>query len=137
LGRPSRITDGVYSQTPSEEEPDDMGTLTYDVVSKVEFDDRTLVHLQIVIGSKLRRGESFSLSWTKEPQGTGRTTIWMHPAIPLVYEFRDGKTPPINREWLNALMETANSPTGLRLVPEPPDSDLHPSTADGAVASSV
>jgi hypothetical protein len=114
-----------------------MGTLTYDVVSKVEFDDRTLIHLQIVIGSKLRRGESFSLSWTKEPQGTGRTTIWMHPSIPLVYEFRDGKTPPINREWLNALMETANSPTGLRLVPEPPDPDLHAATTDGAVASSV
>jgi hypothetical protein len=108
-----------------------MGTLTYDVVSKVEFDDRTLVHLQIVIASKLRRGESFNLSWTKDAaEGSGRTTIWMHPAIPLVYEFRDGKTPSINREWLNALMETANSPTGLRLVPEPPESDQATSTTD-------
>jgi hypothetical protein len=114
-----------------------MGTLTYDVVSKVEFDDRTLVHLQIVIASKLRRGESFNLSWTKEPEGAGRTTIWMHPAIPLVYEFQDGTTPAINREWLNALMETANSPTGLRLVPEPPESELSPATTGGAVPSSV
>jgi hypothetical protein len=108
-----------------------MGTLTYDVVSKVEFDDRTLVHLQIVIASKLRRGESFNLSWVKDAQaGSGRTTIWMHPAIPLVYEFQDGKTPSINREWLNALMETANSPTGLRVVSEPPESDLSPVIAD-------
>jgi hypothetical protein len=131
------MRDGVYSQTPSEEMPVEMGTLTYDVVSKAEFDDRTLVHLQIVIASKLRRGESFSLSWTKEPQGTGRTTIWMHPAIPLVYEFQNAATPPINREWLNALMETANSPTGLRVIPEPPDTAQSPSTTDAGVASSV
>jgi hypothetical protein len=43
----------------------------------------------------------------------------MHPAIPLVYDFAGSRTPAINREWLNALMETANSPGGLRLVPEP------------------
>jgi hypothetical protein len=137
LGQPSSITSGIYSQTLSEEKPVDMGTLTYDVVSKVEFDDRTLVHLQIVIASKLRRGESFNLSWTREPQGTGRTTIWMHPAIPIVYEFQEVKTPAINREWLNALMETANSPTGLRLVPEPAESELSPSATDGAVSTSV
>jgi hypothetical protein len=137
IGSTIEIRGGVCSQTPSEEKPVDMGTLTYDVVSKVEFDDRTLVHLQIVIASKLRRGESFNLSWTKDPQGSGRTTIWMHPAIPIVYEFQDGTTPSINREWLNALMETANSPTGLRLVPEPPGSDLSPSTPDGVVAAST
>jgi hypothetical protein len=107
-----------------------MGTLTYDVVSKIEFDDRTLVHLQIVIASKLRRGESFNLSWTKDPQGSGRTAIWMHPAIPLVYEFEDGQTPSINRDWLNALMETANSPSGLRLIPEPQESELSAVTTD-------
>jgi hypothetical protein len=99
-----------------------MGTLTYDVVSKVDFEDRALAHLQIVIASKLRRGESFNFSWIKDQaEGSGRTTIWMHPAIPLVYDFLGSRTPAINREWLNALMETANSPSGLRLVPEPAD----------------
>jgi hypothetical protein len=137
IGLAIEMSDGVCSQSLSEEKPVEMGTLAYDVVSKVEFDDRTLVHLQIVIASKLRRGESFNLSWTNEPGGTGRTTVWMHPAIPLVYEFRDSATPSINREWLNALMETANSPTGLRLIPEPSESEALPSTASGAVATSV
>ena len=110
-----------------------MGTLTYDVVSKVEFEDRPLAHLQIVIASKLRRGESFNFSWVKDPaMGSGRTTIWMHPAIPLVYDFSGSRQPVINRAWLEALMETANSPTGLRLVPEPTAAE--PTAAEPAAA---
>jgi hypothetical protein len=110
-----------------------MGTLTYDVVSKVDFDDRALAHLQIVIASKLRRGESFNLSWVKDAgAGSGRTTIWMHPAIPLVYDFVGSSSPTINREWLNALMESANSPGGLRLVPEPAE---QPPASGAAVAT--
>ena len=97
-----------------------MGTLTYDVVSKVDFDDRALAHLQIVIAAKLRRNESFNFCWVKDPSaGSGRTTIWMHPAIPLVYDFDGSRHPSINREWIDALMSTANSTTGLVLVAEP------------------
>ena len=97
-----------------------MGTLTYDVVSKVKFDDRALAHLELVIASKFRRNESFNFSWIKDPSaGSGRTTIWMHPAIPLVYEFDGSRQPTINRAWLDALMEAANSSTGLRLMAEP------------------
>ncbi len=97
-----------------------MGTLTYDVVYKVDFDDRALTHLQMVIAAKLRRGESFNFSWVKDPaEGSGRTTIWMHPAIPLVYEFAGSRHPSINRAWVEALMVTANSTGGLYLVEEP------------------
>ena len=97
-----------------------MGTLTYDVVSKVSFEDRALAHLQVVIATKLRRGESFNFSWVKDPsEGSGRTTIWMHPSIPLVYDFDGSRHPAINRDWIDALMSTANSTTGLVLVPEP------------------
>ena len=97
-----------------------MGTLTYDVVYKVDFDDRALSHLQIAIATKLRRGESFNFSWVKDPaSGSGRTTIWMHPAIPLVYEFVGGRQPSINRHWVELLMTEANSTQGLRLVEEP------------------
>jgi len=97
-----------------------MGTLTYDVVSKVKFDDRALAHLELVIASKFRRNESFNFSWVKDPSaGSGRTTIWMHPAIPLVYEYDGSRQPTINRAWLDALMEAANSSTGLRLMGEP------------------
>jgi hypothetical protein len=108
-----------------------MGTLTYDVVSKVDFEDRALAHLQIVMASKLRRGESFNFSWVKAPaEGSGRTTVWLHPAIPLVYEFTGSRQPAVNRRWLEKLMESANSPSGLQLVPEPSEAHPHTSTPD-------
>jgi hypothetical protein len=110
-----------------------MGTLTYDVVSKVDFEDRALAHLQIVMASKLRRGESFNFSWVKAPaEGSGRTTVWLHPAIPLVYEFSGNRPPAINRQWLELLMESANSAAGLHLVPEPPESQPHTPTTETA-----
>jgi hypothetical protein len=39
-----------------------MGAFNYDSTLKVDFDDRVLAHIQIVIGAKLRRGESCYLS---------------------------------------------------------------------------
>ena len=35
-----------------------MGKLTYDSTMTVDFDDRVLAHLQLVIGAKLRRAET-------------------------------------------------------------------------------
>ena len=97
-----------------------MGTLTYDVVYKVDFEDRALAHLQIVIATKMRRNESFNFSWVKDPStGSGRTAIWMHPSIPLVYEFQGSRHPAINRAWIDLLMSAANSTAGLVLLPEP------------------
>ncbi|KFF58097.1 ATP-dependent DNA ligase, partial [Cryobacterium sp. MLB-32] len=40
-----------------------MGKLTYDSSLTADFDDRVLAHIQLVIGTKLRRGESFYFSW--------------------------------------------------------------------------
>lgn len=97
-----------------------MGTLTYDVVKQVHFDDRLLAHLQLVITTKLRRGESFTFSWkTDAAEGGGRTTIWLHPAIPLLYEFQGSRQPSINRLWLDELMASADTVTGLQVIPEP------------------
>ena len=39
----------------------------------IEVDDRTLAHLKVVIALKLRRNESFTLSW-RHPDATGRST---------------------------------------------------------------
>ena len=97
-----------------------MGTLSYDSTSKIDFDDRTLAHLQLVIGAKLRRGESFYFSWKDDQRvGNGRTTIWLHPTIPLMYKYFGGHSPAINRLWVEALMNSANSAAGLQIVPEP------------------
>ncbi|MCU1543431.1 MAG: ATP-dependent ligase [Microbacteriaceae bacterium] len=100
-----------------------MGTLSYDSSYKAEFDDRVLAHLQIVIGAKLRRGESFHFSWRNEQvTGQGRTTIWLHPTVPLIYSYLGSRTPTINRLWIEALMTSANSVAGLQIVPEPSES---------------
>ena len=99
-----------------------MGKFTYDGLVKVDFDDRLLAHLQVVIGAKIRRGESFHFTWKDDVSaGSGRTTVWVHPRVSVVYKFYGNKPPAINRAWVDALMSTANSPTGLYTVPEPPE----------------
>ena len=72
-----------------------MGKLLYGTPpTEVDFDDRVLVHLQIVIGAKLRRGESFFFSWKNDVQvGDGRTSIWMDAAIPLAFKYSGGRVP--------------------------------------------
>lgn len=97
-----------------------MGTLTYDSKLTATFDDRTLAHLQVVIWSKLRRGEPFSFTWTEgSSNSAGRTSIWISANIPLSFQFFGSKAPVLNRPWLEALTKSANSPAGLQLVPEP------------------
>jgi len=102
------------------ERKDAMGKLTYDASLVIDFDDRTLAHLQIVITAKLRRRESFIFSWKDDADiGDGRTTVWLDPTISLVYKFLGGRPPQINKAWIEALTATANSPGGLHLVKEP------------------
>lgn len=107
-----------------------MGTLQYDSTFTADFDDRLLAHLQIVIGAKLRRHESFYFSWKDDARvGNGRTTIWLHPAIPLVYKYFGSRMPAINRAWIDELAISANSPGGLQIVREPeapPSEEAHP-----------
>jgi hypothetical protein len=97
-----------------------MGKLHYDSALTVDFDDRVLAHLQIVIGAKLRRGESFYFSWKDDPAvGDGRSTIWLAPNIPLHYKYFGSRLPSLNREWILALSASSNSASGLQIVPEP------------------
>ncbi|CAD5992016.1 ATP-dependent DNA ligase [Agreia sp. COWG] len=98
-----------------------MGKILYsdsDII--IEFDDRALTHLQIVIGAKLRRRESFFFSWRDhEAVGNGPSSIWMDSAIPLYFKFSGGKMPTINREWVKILTDSANSGQGLIYSDEP------------------
>lgn len=100
-----------------------MGKFIYEGSVTVDLDDRVLTHVQIVIGQKLRRGESFHFTWREDPSlGDGRTSVWLHPAASLVYKYFGSRQPSVNRAWLEALTFTANSTTGLYIVPEPPES---------------
>ena len=105
-----------------------MGTLVYGNTGlQIEFEDRVLAHIQVVVIIKLRRNEGFAFSW-KEPSdvGDGRSSIWIHPAIPLYFRFAEGKQPPLNRAWLETLTVTANSAGGLRVVEEPAEQPAQP-----------
>lgn len=108
-----------------------MGKLIYDSTLTVDFEDRALAHLHLVIGAKLRRGESFFFSWKDDPSnGDGRTAIWIFPTAPVVFKFYGGRAPAINRHWIDALMLSANSAQGLQLVFEPAEDG--PASVDSA-----
>ena len=99
-----------------------MGKLIYGQLISADLEDRLLAHLEIVITAKLRRGEGFLFSWREEEGGSsGRVSVWLHPALPIVYKYSGGRTPSINRSWIEALSQTASSAAGLRLLPEPPE----------------
>ncbi|KAA0962582.1 MULTISPECIES: hypothetical protein [Microbacterium] len=97
-----------------------MGKLVYEGSVKAEIEDRALTHLQLVITTKLRRGEPFSFTWREDMSvGGGRTTVWVHAGSSLVFKYSGSRQPSINRNWIEALAFTANAPSGLYLVPEP------------------
>jgi hypothetical protein len=103
-----------------------VGTLTYDSKVTASIDDRILAHLQIVMMAKLRRGESFAFTWSEKSNGLGRTTIWVHSAISLTFQYYGGKSPMINSAWVQALVRSSNSVSGLEIVPEPPAAAARP-----------
>lgn len=106
-----------------------MGRFVYNGTTKAEIEDRTLLHLQLVITAKLRRGEAFTFSWRDDPSyGEGRTTVWISAAARLVYEFYGSRRPDVNRAWTEALAYTASTATGLYVVPEPPSTSAAANT---------
>ena len=110
-----------------------MGTIFYGgPETPIHIEDRALAHLKVVIATKLRRNESFTLTW-KHPddQPGGRSTIWLHPSIPLRFVFDDPEVPELSRRWIEELASSANSSGGITLVEE--NIDTAPaSTSEGA-----
>lgn len=97
-----------------------MGRLIYDSGSEFEFDDRTLVHLQLMITAKLRRGEAFAFTFTSMAEGSPtRTALWMNSALALEYSYAAPAAEQLNRTWVDLLMESAHSAGGLELSEEP------------------
>lgn len=97
-----------------------MGTIYYGgSATPIHIEDRTLAHLKVVIATKLRRDESFTLSWTHpDDQPRGRSTIWLHSSIPLRFVFESPEPEELSREWVDKLAQSANSSGGMMLVPE-------------------
>lgn len=97
-----------------------MGTIFYGgSATPIHIEDRALAHLKVVIATKLRRSESFTVSWQHpDDQTAGRSTIWLHPSIPLRFVFDDPQPAELNRRWIEDLAQSANSSGGIMLVAE-------------------
>jgi hypothetical protein len=92
-----------------------MGKLFYGSTSEpIEMPDRALAHVKVVVATKLRRGESFTLSW-RHPDDTprGRSTIWIQPSIPLRFVFASAEPELLDPEHLKRLANEASSSSGL------------------------
>lgn len=100
-----------------------VGTLFYGGATPIEIEDRMLAHLKVVVVTKLRRSESFTVSWRHlDGTPTGRSTIWLHPSIPLRFTFDESEPGELNRDWIEALASSANSTGGIMLIPWHEDS---------------
>ncbi len=110
-----------------------MGTIYYGgSATPIHIEDRALAHVKVVVATKLRRGESFTLSWRHPDEETrGRSTIWLHPSIPLRFVFDEPEPPTLSRAWLENLARTANSSGGITLVAE----DMEPAEQAASDAS--
>ena len=98
---------------------DRVGTLYYGESTAIHVDDRALAHLKVVIATKLRRSESFTLTWQHpDDQPRGRSTIWLQPSIPLRFVFDDPEPAELSRPWIEELANSANSSGGITLIAE-------------------
>jgi hypothetical protein len=106
-----------------------MGSLIYGSASiEVQFDDRVLAHLQVVMSAKLRRGESFFFSWFDTPAiGDGRSAVWIDSSIPLYFRYSGSRQPNLNKAWLEEMAISAGSNQGLVLTEEPNGDQVHAS----------
>jgi hypothetical protein len=89
-----------------------MGTFKYDG-TVTNFDDIVLAHLQIAILQKLRRQESFSLSWLDPTAEGGRTVIWLHASVVISFHYSAPDPGPIDRAWTEKLILAAGTPAGM------------------------
>lgn len=103
-----------------------MGFLYYgSSASPISIPDRVLAHVKVVIATKLRRGESFTMSW-RHPSGeeAGRSTIWIQPSIPLRFVFGAVEPEMLDPQLLQTYANSANSSSGLTLDLEPHDAPV-------------
>lgn len=91
-----------------------MGKLYYGYGSEpLNIPDRLLAHIRVVTMTKLRRQESFPLTWLHDDGEDGRTTMWIHAAIPLKFVFDCAQSEAVDRSILQQLVDEANTTAGM------------------------
>jgi hypothetical protein len=94
---------------------DRMGSLNYDG-HVYDFEDRFLAHVQVVLSQKMRRRESFLLSWSAaNHEAWGRVSLWMNPSADVSFRYSGSRAATINSAWLERMMSATNSTRGLDL----------------------
>ena len=88
-----------------------MGFLRYDSTSPpIGIEDSELAHLKVVIGTKLRRQESFMMTWSPPGREPARMcSVWVHPAIPLQFLFDSESIPRVDAAHITQLAERVNA----------------------------
>ncbi|MEX0153229.1 hypothetical protein [Microbacterium sp. LMI1-1-1.1] len=81
----------------------------------VALPDRLLSYIKVIAATKLRRNESFTLTWTGDDTGDGRQTIWLQPSIALRFVFETPEPEQLVGEYLRQLADQSNSSAGLML----------------------
>lgn len=82
-------------------------------VSPVALPDRLLAYVKLITTTKLRRNESFTLTWTGDADVAGRSAIWLHPSIPLRFVFDSAEPEQLVGDYLRSLADQANASAGL------------------------
>jgi hypothetical protein len=96
-----------------------MGSLYYgDDREPIEIEDRLLAHVKVVVATKLRRNESFTMSWRHASGASGRSTIWVQPSIPLRFVFDSADAESLDPALLTSLANSANSSGGMSITLE-------------------
>lgn len=94
-----------------------MGCLYYgDSENGIIMPDALLAHLKVIITTKLRRRESFTLTWRHdiaEPQG--RSALWLQESIPLRFVFDSEASDDLQTSVLQDYSRMANSTGGLTI----------------------
>ncbi|GAA1853775.1 hypothetical protein ACFQZV_04935 [Microbacterium koreense] len=88
-----------------------MGKLFYGTSGDAfEFDDRLLAHVTAVTTTKLRRSESFTLTWDHDGR---RSTIWIQPAIAMRFVYDRSEAIVLDQTMLQDMAARASSTSGL------------------------
>lgn len=92
-----------------------MGAIYYgSSTTPIQLDDRILAHLRVVVTTKLRRGESFLLSWEQsDGERSTHSSIWLHPSIPLRFDCAVSHDQPLDGTLLAQLAAEANTAGGI------------------------
>jgi len=100
-----------------------MGVLRYHD-EEFSFDDRLLAHIQVVVSTKLRRGENFFLTWAMPASsGSGRHALWVDNGVPIHITYSGSRAPSLNREWIEQLI-LASAGGAVHVNEDPPPTSV-------------